>query len=246
MVRDRARHFEVCTMTTSSSTHAIPREKTIKTIGVILSGCGYLDGAEIHEAVIALLALDRGGVKLRVYAPDVTLDEVDHLTQQPTGAKRRVLVEAARIARSKVHDLAGARGTDVDGWVLPGGFGAAKNLCDFADKGGQASVHKDVARVLREAFAARLPVGACCIAPAVVAAVAKQTGAHLRLTIGDDADTAQKIAAMGHTHVTCKVTDIAVDEDRRVVTAPAYMFDAPIGEVATGIEKMVKQVIAWA
>ena len=29
------------------------------TVGVVLSGCGYLDGAEIHEAVCTLLALDR-------------------------------------------------------------------------------------------------------------------------------------------------------------------------------------------
>ena len=28
-------------------------------VGVLLSGCGFLDGAEIHESVFTLLALDQ-------------------------------------------------------------------------------------------------------------------------------------------------------------------------------------------
>jgi enhancing lycopene biosynthesis protein 2 len=243
MVRHHVDDFEVSPMTT---THVPVKEKTIRTIGVILSGAGFLDGSEIHEAVLVLLALDRTGVKTRIYAPDASFDEVDHVTQKPTGHKRRSLSEAARIARGRIQDLATARGTDADGWILPGGQGAARILCDFDEKGAQATVQKDVARVLREAWSARMPVGACCIAPVVVAAAAKQAGAHLRLTIGDDADTARALSQMGHTHVVCKATDIVTDEDRRVVTSPAYMLDAPIGDVALGIEKMVKQVVAWA
>jgi enhancing lycopene biosynthesis protein 2 len=156
------------------------------------------------------------------------------------------LLESARIARSRVTDLGSVHGADCDAWILPGGFGAAKNLSDFASKGANGTVHKDVARVLREAFAARMPVGACCIAPVVVGLVAKQLGQRVRLTIGNDPETAKQLAAMGHTHVECAVDDICTDEDRRVVTAPAYMYDAPIGAVAAGIEKMIKQVIAWA
>ena len=229
-----------------TTTHAPVKEKTIRSIGVILSGAGFLDGSEIQEAVLVLLALDRTGVKTRVYAPDVLIDEVDHVTQQPSGQKRRALSDAARIARGRIFDLAGARGTDADGWILPGGHGAEKTLCDFADKGPQASVHKDVARVLREAWAARMPVGACCIAPVVVAAAARQAGAHLKLTIGNDAEVARGLSQMGHTHVACGATDIVCDEDRRVVTTPAYMLDAPIADVATGIDKLVRQVVAWA
>lgn len=217
-----------------------------KQIGVILSGAGFLDGAEIQESVLVLLAIDEAGAEARVFAPDVKLAEIDHASGKPTGQERRVLVESARIARGDIRDLATAKGTDVDGWVLPGGYGAAKNLSDFADKGAAATVNKEVARVLREAFAAQLPVGACCIAPAVVAAAAKQTNARLRLTIGRDAETAKQIAAMGHAHVECAVDDVVIDADHKVVTAPAYMFDAPIAAVSRGIAKMVKQVVAWA
>jgi enhancing lycopene biosynthesis protein 2 len=217
-----------------------------KTIGVILSGAGFLDGSEIQEAVLALLALDRVGAIVKIYAPDVRLVEIDHRTGHKTGAERNVLVEAARIARGQIADLAGIKGTDVDGWVLPGGYGAAKNLSDFASKGPSATVNKDVSRVLREALAAQIPVGACCIAPAVLAAAAKQASTRLRLTIGNDAETAKAIAAMGHTHVECAVDDIVIDAGAKVVTSPAYMLDAPIAGVAAGITKMVEQVVAWA
>jgi enhancing lycopene biosynthesis protein 2 len=218
-----------------------------KTIGVILSGSGFLDGAEIHESVLALLALDEAGARARIFAPDMELEEVDHTRRETTGRKRSVLAEAARIARGKIEDLAKVRGTDVDGWVLPGGYGAAKNLCDFAYRGAEATAHPEVARVVREALAARVPIGACCIAPALVATVTKETGPHLRLTIGNDAATAESLRAMGARHVEAAVDDVVLDVEHRVATAPAYMYgEARISEVGAGIRKMVRQVVAWA
>jgi enhancing lycopene biosynthesis protein 2 len=220
---------------------------TKKTIGVILSGAGYLDGAELSEAILSLLALDEAGVDVLVFAPDVELHEVHHLTGEATGHKRSVLAESARIARGKVADVATVKGTDVDGWVLPGGFGAAKNLCDFAEKGAAATAHKEVARVVREALAARMPVGACCIAPALLAVITKNSGPHLRLTIGNDEGTAKALRALGAEHVNCAVDEIALDADHKVVTTPAYMYDdARIADVAKGIRKVVEQVVAWA
>lgn len=218
-----------------------------KTIGMILSGCGFLDGAEIHEAVFALLALDEAGVKVRVFAPDLELDEVDHLTGEGTGRKRKLLSEAARISRGKIEDVASVKGTDVDGWVLPGGFGAAKNLCDFAEKGASATAHKEVARVVREALAAQLPVGACCIAPALLAVITKSSGPQLKLTIGNDEGTAKALRSLGAQHIDAPVDDVVIDADHRVVTTPAYMYgDAPMRDINAGIQKMVAQVVAWA
>ncbi len=218
-----------------------------KIVGVILSGAGFLDGSEIQEAVLVLLALDRAGAEVRICAPDVKLEEIDHFTGKPTGGSRSVLAESARIARCKVVDLATVKGADVDAWVMPGGYGAAKNLSDFATKGAAATVNKDVGRIVREAFAAQIPIGACCIAPAILAAAAKQVASHLRLTIGNDSEVAKQIASMGHIHVECKVDDVVLDTDRKVVTAPAYMYgDAPVAAVAAGIDKMVAQVLAWA
>lgn len=217
-----------------------------KTIGVVLAGAGYLDGAEIHEAVLTLLALDEAGAKVQIFAPDVELEEVNHLTGKKTGQKRNVLLESARIARGKVADVATVSGTDVDGWVLPGGYGAAKNLCDFASQGARATPHKEVARVVREALAAHLPIGACCIAPALLASITKPSGPALRMTIGNDPDTAAALRAMGTEHQERSVSEVCVDEVHRVVTTPAYMYDAQVADVAQGIRKMVRQVLAWA
>jgi enhancing lycopene biosynthesis protein 2 len=218
-----------------------------KTLGVILSGAGFLDGAEIQEAVLALLAIDEARAQARIFAPKLPFAEVDHTTTKATGQTRDVLAEAARIARGKISDIHAVKGADVDGWVIPGGYGAAKNLCDFAQKGEQATAHKDVARVVREALSAQIPVGACCIAPALLAVIMRATGTHLRLTIGNDPDTSRALTAMGAVHEDCAVTDVCVDADHRVVTAPAYMYgEARVSDVKTGIDKMVRQVIAWS
>jgi enhancing lycopene biosynthesis protein 2 len=215
-------------------------------VGVLLAGSGVYDGSEIHEAVITLLALDRAGAQIVCAAPRVDqMHVVDHLTGDvASGERRSVLVEAARIARGQVKDLATLEASDVDALILPGGFGAAKNLCDFAVKGAACTVHPEVARVLREVHAARKPIGAICIAPVVVARVLGAEGP--RLTIGDDADTARAIEAMGGKHEACTVDAIVVDRERRIVSTPAYMLALRISEAATGIEALVHEVLRMA
>ncbi|MCR9245376.1 MAG: isoprenoid biosynthesis glyoxalase ElbB [bacterium] len=209
-------------------------------VAVVLSGCGFLDGSEVHESVLTLMHLHRHGVETVCVAPVMKqADVVHHGKGEPEpGAERDVFAEAARIARGKIADLQSLNVAELDAVVFPGGFGAAKNLSDFASKGGAATVHADVARVLREAHAARKPIGAICIAPALVALALGST-AHPRLTIGNDAGTAGALEAAGARHENCAVTDCVVDTDNRIVTTPAYMFDARVDEVATGIGKCV-------
>lgn len=213
-------------------------------VGVVLSGCGVYDGAEVHESVLTLLALDRAGAEAVCLAPDTPQKHVvNHLTGQPAeGESRNVLVEAARIARGKVKGLAGFDAGTLDALVLPGGFGAAKNLCDFAFRGADCDVNPEVARVVRAVHAAGRPVGAVCIAPVILA---KLLGAEKpRLTIGTDPGTAAAIGKMGGEHVSCGGGKAVVDEERRLVTTPAYMLDSPISEVSTGIEKLVAELLA--
>lgn len=216
-----------------------------KKVGVVLSGCGVYDGSEIHEAVFTLLAIDRNGAEAVCLAPDSELDEVNHLSGQQTGAKRRVLIESARIARGKIRDIAAVKAADLDAVIFPGGFGAAKNLCNFAVKGADASIHPDVARLLREMAAAGKPIGAICIAPALIAA-ALGTEYHPQLTIGNDAGTAAAINATGSSHVDCPVREIVVDRKNKIVSTPAYMLAERISEAADGIEKTVKAVLELA
>ncbi len=213
-----------------------------KKIGVVLSGCGVYDGSEIHEAVLALLAIDRNGAEAVCMAPDMELAEIDHLAGQPTGAKRNVLIESARIARGNITDIAKVKADDLDAIIFPGGFGAAKNLCDFATKGADASVQPEVARLLNEMAAAKKPIGAICIAPALIAAVFGKEYAPV-VTIGNDAGTAAAINATGSVHQDCQVRELVVDSKNRIVTTPAYMLAGCISEAAEGIEKAVKAVI---
>lgn len=213
-----------------------------KKIGIVLSGCGVYDGSEIHEAVFTLLAIDRYGAEAVCMAPNAEFPVVNHLTGEDTGLTRNALVEGARIARGKIRDIAGVKAADIDAIVFPGGFGAAKNLCNFAVKGAGAEVLPEVARLLQEMVAAKKPVCAICIAPALVAAALGKVCAP-QLTIGTDEGTAAAINQTGSTHVNCPVTGFVVDEKNRIVSTPAYMLAGSISEAYEGIDKAVEAVI---
>jgi enhancing lycopene biosynthesis protein 2 len=216
-----------------------------KKIGVILSGCGVYDGSEIHEAVITLLAIDRNGAEAVCLAPNVAqMHVVNHLTGDvAAGETRNVLVEAARIARGKVKDLATVTAAEIDALILPGGFGAAKNLCDFAVKGPDCAVNPEVARIIREMVAAKKPVGAVCIAPAILSKVLGSDKLPHQLTIGTDPGTAAALTGMGSQHVACPAREFVVDQANKIVSTPAYMLAGGIAEAAEGIEKCVKALI---
>ncbi len=212
-------------------------------VGVILSGCGVYDGSEIHETVISLLALDRAGAEVVIMAPDMEQAVVNHLTGEPVeGATRNVLEESARIARGEISDIAKVKAADLDALFIPGGFGAAKNLCDFAFKGPDCEVHPEVARLIKETVAAKKPLAAVCIAPALVAKVLG-TDLDPQLTIGTDEETAGAVTSMGATHISCPVKEFVIDKENKIITSPAYMLAGSISEAAEGIEKTVKSLM---
>lgn len=214
----------------------------MKKIGVVLSGCGVYDGSEIHEAVLVLLAIDRQGCEAVCIAPNIDFPVTNHLTRQETGEKRNVLVESARIARGNIRDIKEVKAADLDAIILPGGFGAAKNLCDFAVKGAAASVNPEVARLLKEMATAKKPIGAVCIAPTLVSAVLGREYSPT-VTIGNDAGTVAEIEKTGATHQECPVTEFVVDRKNKLVTSPAYMLANRISEAYEGIDKCVSEVV---
>lgn len=223
--------------------------KTLK-VAVLLAGSGHLDGAEVREAVLTLLALDQHGAAFQCIAPNADQHHViNHATGQPTpGAARNILEEASRIARvGQCLDLAQAEAKDYDALLLPGGFGVAKNLCDFAFKGPEAQARPDVAAFIRAFFDAKKPVGAICIAPALVA-IALSGHSTARLTLGGDPGCADAIRRLGHLHQdTPSAREIVVDEALKLVTTPAYMFDdARLADVFVGIERCVAEVLKRA
>ena len=212
-----------------------------KKVAVILSGSGVYDGAEIQESVITLLRLDQRGAQVQCFAPNIAqLHVINHLTGEEMPESRNVLVESARIARGNVKDIREADVEDFDALIVPGGFGVAKNLSNFAIEGAGCTVQPEVL-ALAEAFAeAGKPVGLICISPALAA---KIYGPGVTCTIGNDADTAAAMNKMGATHEECAVTEIVEDKARKLVTTPAYMLAQTISEAASGINKLVDRVL---
>jgi len=209
-------------------------------VAVVLSGCGVFDGSEIHESVMTLWALERNGAEYQCFAPDIPQAHViDHVTGEETGEQRNVLVESARIARGAIKDLRAFDAADFDAIIFPGGYGAAKNLCSFAFDGAECSVNEDAAAAVRAMADANKPIGALCIAPAMIAKVLE--GAEL--TIGTDTGTAEAVEKMGARHKPTECGGIIIDANYKLVTEPCYMLAKSIGQVADGAEKTVKALL---
>lgn len=212
-------------------------------VAVVLAGCGYLDGAEIRESVLSLLFLDQLDAEVQCFAPDISQHHViDHASKTESKETRNVLVESARIARSDIRPLGQLNAADFDALVLPGGYGVAKHLSSLAFKGADADVLLDYANIIRAFFEAKKPIGAICIAPAVVALALKDKG--ISLTIGEDEGTASVITGSGNVHVVAATNMVVVDANHRVASCSAYMRDDRISEVADGIEKCVRAVMS--
>ena len=210
-------------------------------IGIVLSGCGVNDGSEIHETVITMLELDKAGAEMIVIAPNIDqLHVINHATGEEMDDSRNVLIESARISRGNIEDIAGITSKGLDALIFPGGFGVAKNLSDYAMAGMECSVNPDVLRLSREVHNDGKPIGVICIAPAIMA---KILAGETELTIGFDEQTASDIDAMGAKHVLCPVDEIVVDKEKKVVSTPAYMEAKSIKEAASGIEKLVAEIL---
>jgi enhancing lycopene biosynthesis protein 2 len=213
----------------------------MKKFAVILAGCGVYDGAEIHEAVITLLAIEKNGAEYEIFAPDVPQHHViNHLTGQAMNETRNVLVESARIARGKIKPLDRFHPDDFDCLIFPGGFGVAKNLCTWAFEGELCTVNPGVEKAIRAMVQAGKPVGALCISPVILARLFPGT----LVTVGDDKPVIESIEKMGGIHKTTTHGDVIVDEANHFFTTPCYMLDAKISDIWTGADNIVRAMIA--
>ncbi|SCY87310.1 isoprenoid biosynthesis glyoxalase ElbB [Desulfoluna spongiiphila] len=215
----------------------------MKKIGVLLSGCGNMDGSEIHESVLSLLFIDKAGAKAVCMAPDMTQTEtVNHPKGETTRETRQVLAEAGRIARGHIRPITDVNVENLDALIIPGGAGPVKNLSTYAEKGPDFEVRHDVTMLIRAFYTAGKPIGAICIAPVILA---KALSAHdPKVTIGDDAATIDNLKSFGAAHQAQPVDGICIDEANMLVTTPAYMRGPGIADIAIGIEKLVTQVIS--
>lgn len=214
-----------------------------KKVAVVLSGCGVLDGSEIHEAVSVLVHLSRAGVETRMFAPDIEQsDVINHVKGAAAGdGTRNVLVEAARIARGKVKPLSALEVDSYSAVIFPGGYGAAKNLCNFARQGENLTVNPDVEKVIKAFHEAKKPIGMLCVSPVIAAKLIP----GVSITLGnEDKDIQAVMQKIGAKPIPLGVNEVAVDEEHNVISSPAYMTNSPIHKVFDGIGKFVETVLA--
>lgn len=212
----------------------------MKKFAVVLAGCGVFDGAEIHEASLTLLSIMQHGGVYKVFAPDTyQYHVINHITGSEMPEKRNVLVESARIARGKVSPLTDFNANDFDALIFPGGFGVAKNLCNFAFKGADCSVNEDVAKAIKSMHASRKPIGALCISPVLLSRVFGK----VELTIGDDRNTITSVEKMGSKHIKTTHGEVIHDHDHHIFTTPCYMLDANILQIYEGTTNIVKAMM---
>ncbi len=213
----------------------------MKKFAVILAGCGVYDGAEIQEAVLTLLAIDRNGASYQCFAPDVMQHHViDHLSGKETAEKRNVLTESARIARGNIKPLSIFYEKDYDALIFPGGFGCAKNLCNWAIVGDKCQVNSEVEKVVQAMFEAKKPIGAMCIAPVILGKLFKGSN----FTTGKDPASKGFIEKMGNRYTPASHGDVITDKNRKLFTTPCYMLDASISQIAEGTDNIVKAMIS--
>jgi len=212
----------------------------MRKFAVVLSGCGVFDGAEIHEATLSMYAIAKYGATYEIFAPDIDQHHViNHITGEEMQEKRNVLIESARIARGNIRPLSDFSAGDFDGLLFPGGFGAAKNLSDWAFKGAESTVLPEVARAIREMAETGKPLGALCISPVLIA----KTLEGAELTIGSDTGTAAAVEQAGAKHVTTTHGEVVTDTQYNLFTTPCYMLDASIEQIGEGAENIVKAML---
>jgi enhancing lycopene biosynthesis protein 2 len=210
-------------------------------IAVVLAGCGNKDGAEIHESVMTLWAIHRHGADYQCFAPDIPQYHVlNFITNEEMDEKRNVLVEAARIARGDIRDLAEFDPAEFDALIIPGGLGVVKNLSTFAFDGPDCRVNEELKRSILAMAEQQKPIGALCIAPALIAKVL----GDVEVTVGSCGGTGKAMEKMGATVRETSHGQITVDRQHKIVSTPCYMLDARVDQIGEGADKLVEAILA--
>ncbi len=221
-------------------------------IAVILSGSGVYDGSEIHESVLSLLALEENSVSYQCYAPNINQHHVvNHINGEEMDETRNCLVEAARIARGNILDLKELSANDADGLMIPGGFGAAKNLTTWAFSGPDSEINEDVKSAILSFTDAKKPICALCMGPTVVAKALQGSTIQAELSVGtteekspyDIGAIGAGMEATGATNHLSSVKEIHVDEANKIISAPCYMMEASLLEVRENIKMAVEALV---
>jgi enhancing lycopene biosynthesis protein 2 len=216
----------------------------MKRIAIILSGCGFLDGAEIHESVLCLLALEQEGFKPYFFAPDIIQNTVvNHLTQKQVDKNRNILEESARIARGDINPLNTLNTNEYDALAFPGGFGAALSLSSYATKQVDCEVLEDITHIIKQAIEMKKPILATCISPVILGKVLQSMNLQASMTLGSSDDSIEQLNAFNMIGKSAKIDEIIIDDELKIVTTPCYMEPANLPAMFEGIKKAAKALL---
>ena len=224
----------------------------MKKIGVLLSGCGVYDGAEIQEAVFTLLAIEELGAEAVCIGIDKNqYHVVNHTNGEAMQESRNMLVEAARIARGKITSIDKIEPNEIDALVIPGGFGSAKNFTTWAFDGPNGTILPEVKLLLVNLLNTGTPICAICVSPVVVAKALADSTTHAHLTIGTTAGASEYyiagfragLEATGAVTVNKSISEIQIDHKNRIVSAPCYMMETTLVELRQNIFQAVEATI---
>ncbi|MBI1836717.1 MAG: isoprenoid biosynthesis glyoxalase ElbB [Flavobacteriia bacterium] len=218
-------------------------------IGILLSGCGVYDGVEIQEAVLAMLALDEIGAEYICISIDAVQHHViNHITGSEMPEQRNMMIESARIARGNIKEIKTIQPADIDGLIIPGGFGSAKNFTKWAFEGPNGTILPEVKLLLVNLINVGKPILALCVSPIVIAKALEGSSIHSKMTIGTTASASPyDIAGMSDdltkagVETTMKdIKEIEIDKVNRIISAPCYMMEATINDIRKNIRSGVE------
>jgi enhancing lycopene biosynthesis protein 2 len=215
-------------------------------IGVLLSGNGVYDGAEIQEAVLTLLAIDEMGWNAVCISVDKPQHHViNHLTGEVMDESRNMLVEAARIARGQVIRIDEISPADIDALIIPGGFGSAKNFTSWAFDGPAGTILPEVKLLLVNLVNVGKPIVALCVSPVVIAKAFEGSTIHPTLSLGSSSEPSPYdiygfnagLEQTGAVTEERTIREVLIDPVNRIICAPCYMMNARITEIYANINQ---------
>lgn len=223
-------------------------------VGILLSGCGVYDGSEIQETISAMLALEESGVEYIGISINKNQHHViNHIDGSEQHETRNMLVESARIMRGNVVDISTITPADIDGLVIPGGFGNAKNLSNWAFNGPDGEILPEVKLLLINLINIGKPIAALCVSPILLSLALKDSKEVPTLTLGSSKEKSpydikafhEGIEKIGSKSIEKGIKEISVDEKNRIICAPCYMQDTSLLEVRKNARLAIEKLITF-
>ncbi len=221
-------------------------------IGVLLSGCGVYDCAEIQESVLTLLAIEELGATYQGISINKAQHHViNHLTGETMNESRNMMIEAARIVRGNIIDIADVNVNELDVLVLPGGFGSAKNFSSWAFKGSEGEVLPEIKSIISTFISQQKPIVALCVSPVIISLTLKDNTENVSLTLGSTKvpspyiiqDFHDGIASIGAKAMEKTINEINIDTNYKIISAPCYMLECTLPELRKNIFNAIEAAI---